>query len=323
MGERSRIPKDCWFWVFFILVTPSLRKPTESHHKLVLYYYANYILRERFFSALHDISAFDFFRRRQTLSQPPQNWQLHTAKPYSWRFLSCGVMCSGSRMPMAHPAMSLPLLPAPRGKVPAPGQPCGDTAGRKQELEPVGWGAKWSSRARQARGCHFHATFLCLPAPKRDNGSGRGRAAHLGAWPPGWCSPQKRGQWEQWVCSPLERLCWGGDPHSAEGWWQLGTTLERGIHFKNPHSFFYLQSCCLIQQPCPAPLASLHGQFLHILVFLMFLMFVSMATLSATCPSLSQASLISPQLPFLELHLLGAGEHPGRRSHPGAFNRSQ
>lgn len=33
----------------FILLTPSLRKPSELRHKLMLYYYANHILREIFF----------------------------------------------------------------------------------------------------------------------------------------------------------------------------------------------------------------------------------------------------------------------------------
>lgn len=76
----------------------------------------------------------------------------------------------------------------------------------------MGQDEKWLSRARQAPRCHFCATFICLPSPKRDNGSGHGHAPHLQARPQGQCIPQKRDQWEQCVCSPLEGLHEGGDP---------------------------------------------------------------------------------------------------------------
>lgn len=118
-------------------------------------------------------------------------------------FLSCGFICSVGCVPTAPltaPSHLHPLLPAPQGKVPAPGQLCGDATGKEQELEPAGRGEKWLSRASQAAGCHFHATFLCLSTPRRDNSRSHGHTPHLWAQPQHQCSPQKMSQCEQQVC---------------------------------------------------------------------------------------------------------------------------
>ena len=84
-----------------------------------------------------------------------------------------------------------------------------------------------------------------------------------------------------------EGLHQGGDPRAQ------GTGDSRGHHLRGAsilkihvHSFSPSPAVSS-KQPCSAPLASLHSQFLHTLVFLMLLMFVSMAMLSAACPSCS------------------------------------
>lgn len=123
----------------FILVTQSLRKPTELHHKPMVYYYANHKLRDVFFfSALHNISAFNFHKKTQALSQPQQNWHLCTEKLYSCQFLSCEVL-SKSCVCCFPPHMQLTpfFLLTPQGKVPIP---CSGTAAEKeQEPKPLGW----------------------------------------------------------------------------------------------------------------------------------------------------------------------------------------
>lgn len=218
----------------------------------MVYYYANHKLRDVFFfSALHNISAFNFHKKTQALSQPQQNWHLCTEKLYSCQFLSCEVL-SKSCVCCFPPHMQLTPFLSPHSPREGPYSLQWNCSreGAGAKATRMEWGGL--SRVRQAPGCHFCATLLCLPAPRTD-----GSAGCLLAWPQYWCCPQKRGQWELQGLLTLERAASGWGPPSTGGWSRHH--LKRSPIFKFCIGSFSHSPAVSSKKPSVPSLASLHS----------------------------------------------------------------